>query len=204
MSRWQKCIDLNGDYVESKTYWTTSAQNFNFYALNNFLRRSAHDFSDDTPYDGFSLHHIHGLKRDFLVRYELCSGQSLLRLFHTWLENHPNEAIYAHAWIIGTGTAVSLLAWEASTIWKLTTAGVVTLGVFANVKPEARLNMQFCFLGIYWSWAILSCKETSLSFDEVRYRVLWRALPRDNHQTCLLTISLAYNYYQNRLHHSWF
>ena len=48
-------------------------------------------------YDFFSRRYIHGLKRDFLSRNGLCSENSLVRLFHKWLEIHPFKAIYAHA-----------------------------------------------------------------------------------------------------------
>ena len=48
-------------------------------------------------YDFFSRRYIHGLKRDFLSRKGLSCENSLIKLFHKWLDSHPFKAIYAHA-----------------------------------------------------------------------------------------------------------
>lgn len=63
--------------------------------LDVFHQHVKYPFACD--YDFFSRRHIHGLKLVFLERYGLCNETSLLTLFHKWLENHPNEAIYGHS-----------------------------------------------------------------------------------------------------------
>ena len=60
-----------------------------------FHKHVIYPFHNDHDY--FARRHIHGLKRNFLSEYGLCSQEELLSLFHEWLKSHPFNDIYAHA-----------------------------------------------------------------------------------------------------------
>ena len=47
--------------------------------------------------DKFSRHHLHGLNRDFLMLHGLPNEETLVTMFHEWLQQHPHDAIFGHA-----------------------------------------------------------------------------------------------------------
>lgn len=47
--------------------------------------------------DKFSRHHLHGLNLEFLTLHGLRNEETLVTMFHEWLQQHPHNGIFAHA-----------------------------------------------------------------------------------------------------------